>query len=241
MKRGVYIAVPALDGYVRAELSALLSGAERLSLDPDYPLRFHKQIFTGYRPVEFMRNSVFAAFLSSDCERLWMLDSDIMPPDGAFGILDEPGDIVGGMVTGHTRAEDGEGIVLQLYAFSRRATGEWDTVPPPEETVEVDAVAGGCMVIHRQVLEDDRMRLDADVMRDRRSTDPPALYRIVTDDAGRISSTGDVDLCWRARALGYSVKLWAGEMFGQRESLDLRDVAAFGARCASSAREGVPA
>jgi hypothetical protein len=41
----------------------------------------------GYRPVSYARNMCVAAFLQSACTHLWFVDSDTVPPPGAFQML----------------------------------------------------------------------------------------------------------------------------------------------------------
>jgi hypothetical protein len=81
------------------------------------------------------------------------------------------------------------------------------------------------------------MRYAEDIPEDLRNEQwVPAIYRVQYEPWGALKMTGDVDFCLRAKGCGYRVTLWSQEMFGQKEHLDLRDVAAYGARCAASVR-----
>jgi hypothetical protein len=191
MKRKVYIAVPAVDGTNNVSLTHFLCAAERNSFDAKCPWAFEKAFYVGYKPVAFMRNAIFGDFLKSDCERLWMLDADIVPPPRAFEMLDVQDDIVAGGMPGYKAGANGNGIVLQVLAYDQRESGEWDSI-----------------------------------------------YRVPLETWGATKITGDLDFCERARARGYTITLWPDQMFGQHESLDLLDVAAYGARCASTATVG---
>jgi hypothetical protein len=69
-----------------------------------------------------------------------------------------------------------------------------------------------------------------------RDTDgnPPAIFRLLVEPWGQVTMTADLYFCQRARECGYTITLWPDELFGQYETLDLRDVVTYGARCAAS-------
>ncbi len=235
MKQRVYIAIPTLDGRIEAGLTHLLCLAERMNADERCPWWFQKELFVGYSPVDWMRNAIFQSFLESDCDRLWMLDADILPPPSAFEILTLKDPIVAGQVTGYKMADDGRGIVLQVCAYEWQ-DGTLASIIPTDEDREIGAAGAGCLVVGRDVLEDERMRVCADPPESERDDDwAPAIYQVQTQPWGRLVDTGDVDFCRRAVQCGYRIRLWGKEMFGQRESLDLRDVHLYGERCARAA------
>ena len=234
MKRSVYIAVPTLDGKFGSALTQFLCVADRLTRDPASSWSFTKGFYRGYRPVAYMRNAICRDFLESGCERLWFLDSDIIPPPDAFALLDVEDDIVAGAVPGYKPAADGNGLVVNLLAYER-SNGTHDSIALPEEARHVDAAGTGCMLIHRRVLEDDRMRLCVDGPEDGRPDNwAPAIFRMVTEPWGAVKMTADLNFCQRARECGYTITLWPDQLFGQYETLDLRDVLSYGARCAAS-------
>ncbi len=238
MKRHVFIAVPTLDGKVTAALTHFLCAAESMNHDPSSKWSFSKAFYLGYKPVDYMRNSQFRDFLASDCERLWLLDADIMPPMRGFELLDVDADIVAGAIPIYKGAAAGNGIALQLAAFERDGD-DWTPLTATGDTVrEIDGAGAGCMVIKRRVLEDARMRHAPDLPKQwQRDGWCPSIYRVRTEPWGQLMTTGDLDLCKRAKALGYSIKLWPHQLWGQSETLDLRDVAAYGARCAATAEK----
>ena len=196
-KRCVYIAVPTTDGMVTVQVAHLLATAERLSLDPNCPFKFSWDYFCGYKPVDHMRNTIFDRFLKLGYERLWMIDADILAPTRAFAMLEVQAPIVGAQILGYTKPQDGEGIVLSVYAFDMK-DGQAHPKMPTDQGSIVDAVGGGAMVIDRAVLEDPLMHLGEG------DDGTLAIWRVQTDDAGKIRLTGDVDFCQRAAAAGYT-------------------------------------
>lgn len=234
MKREVYIAVPTTDRKVDAALAHTLCEAERRSADSDCPWAFSKAFYLSYKPVDYMRNAIFGDFLASDAELLWMLDADVIPPPHAFDMLDVDADIVAGVIPGMKTGVNG-GLVIRCLAFDMR-DGQLESIDPMTHSPEVDAAGAGAMLIRRHVLEDTRMRLSEDPPEGTRPSNwAPAIYMVRYEPWGALKMTGDVDFCMRAKELGYTLRLWPSEMFGQTETLDLREVAAYGARCAADA------
>lgn len=234
MKQKIYIAIPTTDGNVNASLAQLTCAAERMNGADDCPAEFTVRYFVGYRPVAFMRNSIFGAFLASDADALLMYDQDVVPPAGALRMLGIEGDIVAGMIPGGKAPAEGPGFVVQILAFSGNPLQPIEYPEPGTVNRYVDAAGAGAMLIRRHVLEDPRMRLIDDPPENERGRGwCPAIYDVPLTPWGELKTTGDIDFCLRARGCGYRVSLWTQELFGQRESLDLRDVVAYGARCAA--------
>lgn len=88
-------------------------------------------------------------FLSGDAEWLWMLDDDIIPPDGALLRLLQSGhSFIGGVcylgqkphnVTAYLRSDDGWYDALMGYELGT--------------LMQVDSIGMGCTLIHRSVFE----------------------------------------------------------------------------------------
>lgn len=102
------------------------------------------------RPHDYARNCAVRALLQSDCTHLMMVDSDIIPPEGAIDkllALDSP------IVTGVYRVIGGSSIewaVLQKDAAGKyRMIKELNKVNP----FAVDAAGAGCLLIKREVFE----------------------------------------------------------------------------------------
>ena len=180
--------------------------------------------FHGYRPLEFMRNAICQDFLDSDCDRLWFLDADMVPPANAGTILDCNSDIVAGTVIGYKQDKTNGGILLQILAWT---DDPWRSVKPSDRPMDVAAAGTGSMVIHRRVLEDPHILLEPTAA----DAPAPAIFRRRFLPWGAVDMTADLDFCERARGLGYRITLWPG-IYGQLETLNLLDVSLHAARLA---------
>ena len=231
MKRKVLIAVPSVDGNVGVHVAHFLCQAEKLNADPDCPFTFNRLLLVGYKPVEYMRNSLCRAFLETDAELLWMMDADMVPPPHAVKMLEVDADMVAGAVIGYKAGENGDGIALRWLAYTR-TNGVMTSIRPAPGQQEIDGAGTGSLIIHRRVIEDSRLRLAPDPPEEQRDAKwAPAVFRMPTKPWGEKETTADLDFCGRARDLGYRIVLWADEMFGQTETLNLTDVYGYGIEC----------
>jgi hypothetical protein len=106
------------------------------------------------------RNEIVSQFLASDCDRLWMIDSDVTPPESDEILAVEAPVVVG--LYGHYHPQVGANY--QVYTknaeedIPTRGThrfyppSEW----PQEGNFTADAAGTGCMVIDRSILEEIR-------------------------------------------------------------------------------------
>lgn len=106
------------------------------------------------------RNEIVGLFLASDCDKLWMIDSDVTPPE-SDAILNVKGKVVVGLY-GHYHPQVGANY--QIYV-KNEAPGEGDLTKgayrfypqsewPETDTFTADAAGTGCMVIERGILEE---------------------------------------------------------------------------------------
>lgn len=237
MKRKVLIAMPVVDGRNCIQMTHFLCHAERLSHDPDFPWEFYRLLLYGYRPVEYMRNTICRRFLESDCERLWMIDDDIVPPPGAMRLLDVEADIVAGAVMGYTSSHDESELAMRILSYTREG-GHWQTIMPGRGVREIDGAGTGSLLINRRVLEDPAMHLIPDLAPEQRDEKwAPAIFQMPRTPWGDKITTADLNFCGRAKDLGYSIKVWQDQVWGQWETLNLTDVVAYGTGCAKRAIE----
>lgn len=122
---------------------------------PDADMKPHYASCYG---VAEARNDIAEEFLASDCDVLWMLDSDTIPPK-RLSILEgiETHPIVCGAYNGF---REKAGVVWHVYKLKRIDDGDkrvYGAMPPAmwgkDRFVKVDAAGSGCMLIQRQVLE----------------------------------------------------------------------------------------
>lgn len=100
-------------------------------------------------PFDHARNEGMRAFLQSDCEYCFALDSDVIPPvDAIHRLLAWNKPIVSGM---YCRRSPPHAIPVMMRNH------QWVTelpTDPRNPLVEVDLVGNGCMLISRQLAEE---------------------------------------------------------------------------------------
>lgn len=156
---------------------------------------------------DFARNGVVEEFLESDCDLLWFLDSDVVPPPHVLDLITEHGDewkvagavypvFMGGAVVipVYTRDED-DNFVLSMA--------------PPEGQDMVSGLATGCMFIHREVLE--------------KMEKPYFSFRYNPENMC-LEEGEDVRFCKAANELGYKFFTDFGMICRHFKQVDLLDV-----------------
>lgn len=106
-----------------------------------------------HRPeqTDMNRSVIAGGFLSGDAEWLWMLDDDVVPPDGALGHLLGLGHVLVGGV-----CHLGNPPYNVCAYFKDPKTGYYtDAVGDflPGAIIKVDSIGMGCTLIHRSVFE----------------------------------------------------------------------------------------
>ncbi len=99
-------------------------------------------------PYDMARNQGVHAMLSNGFEYVFMLDSDVIPPnDAVLRLLNHNVPIVSGM---YCRRSPPHGVPVAIK------DGKWITeLPGPGRNpiMEVDVVGAGCLLVHRSVFE----------------------------------------------------------------------------------------
>lgn len=238
-KKHVRIAVPTTDSTYTDQISQMLCKAMELNGVPDYPFRFTREGFRNYLGHAYVRNCICQDFLRTDAEWLWMIDSDIQPPPTIFDLLKLT-------TEAHILAP-----VMPVWKVQGAPAGELDAsmpwtanilsdmsdlttmemVPPDStEPIEVDVVGMGCTLIHRSLLEDQRMRLPiVYVSPDNRlhslqESEAPAIFQYIRKPNGETLLGEDYEFCYRARRLNYKVMLHRGIRTGHMKTVDLDQV-----------------
>lgn len=219
------LAMPTIREQCTASIASFLFSLGRAESNPGFPYQFGLSLLSGDSgiawPVEYQRNILCKAFLRSDAEWLWFIDSDMMPKKNVMELLDMlPGsDIVAGIYP--IPSEAGNPIVWSVYDYVPESRDKWcydrslsGGFVPMEfdfdhpEILEAGAAATGCMLIHRRVLEDPRMTLDDTV-------DPPTVFRTPSASNGECLATDDMDFCARLKNLtDYKIKVNTGVRWG---------------------------
>ena len=119
-----------------------------------YPDIFVSRIFH-----DFARNQYVKQFLASDCDALWFLDSDILPPDRVLDLIDKHWDkldLAGAPYPVWMTQEGYEDKQITYCVYSKRDNGPGlapAAVPLNGGLGSVDGMATGCIIIKRHVLE----------------------------------------------------------------------------------------
>lgn len=154
----LYVAIPTvgnvLDGqeYVRRRLEKIYG--DRIEFV--YPERCTRRIFH-----DFARNSMVKDFLATDCDVMWFLDSDVLPPDNVLDLVTEHWDKwqAAGcpypvFMTVGNKEDDIKQVVMAMYKKSEETGGMHAcAVPTGGGTGFVDGIATGCIFLKRSVFE----------------------------------------------------------------------------------------
>lgn len=119
-----------------------------------YPDVFVSRIFHDYA-----RNQYVNQFLATDCDAIWFLDSDILPPDRVLDLVAdnfEDWDLAGAPYPVWMRQDGFEDtqITYCVYRSVEGKPGLYPSAVPLNGTVDyVEGMATGCIFIKRHVLE----------------------------------------------------------------------------------------
>lgn len=241
-RQRVLVGIPSLQGQVTTHLMEFVWMLQALGASGELPFDFQLRVVPFAGPVEYARNRMVGAFLrESTADRLWMIDDDMLPTRSSLAMLAVDADIVTGRAF-IWRHQDGGVPGFFVGAFealpgdpvrfaSIRMDGSSGVVR------EVDAAGAACLLVRRGVLEDSRMWLSTRytgpdgaerdlAVEDYGNPYAPPLFRSLRKPNGEVYWGEDMDFVWRARTLGYSVRVHLGAVFGHAKTIDLEQVAA---------------
>ena len=112
----------------------------------------------GYRPptiVHVARQDLVDQFLKSDCQWLFWVDDDVVPPkDALWQLLAHDEKVVNGLVPFKEPPYNPNWYLNPIYDYSRDSwTYEGFFNPPSDQLVEIHSAGLACSLIHREVLE----------------------------------------------------------------------------------------
>jgi len=191
-KTAIYLAI-LNQGEVRAEISQWVNSviAEgKFTIFVDYP---------ESKPISFNRNKIVKKFLTTECDYLMMLDSDIVPPANILDLSLFGKDIIGGLCFSFSQIVPGQAAVVPLILKRNKKILKGDRhikySPLPQEKweglTECDAIGTGCIIIARHVLENPFWLTHYGHF--------PNIY----DKTGDKVIGLDINFCYRAKKLGY--------------------------------------
>lgn len=235
----VLVCVPSVDHRMTTKLGEFLVHQALLGAAGKAKHAVFPQFMNAVKPVEYARNLMAWWFLKEGkaYTHLWFIDADMTPEPNLVNLLDVDADIVGGRC--HILDEgnnDGiPGLKLSVFEYIEeeklhRTTGQ--PMHDQPQVQDVDAMGTATLLIARRVLEDERMWADTryrdyhgnpkDLGKERRGDDwAPPLFRVSYKPNGRRIHGEDVDFCFRAKKLGYSIKCHFGARAGHRKDVDL--------------------
>lgn len=219
----IAIRIPTL-GTVNSALSLFTNA---LVAADNLPYRFEVGIITGYKPHDYARNVAVSSVLKDDrVEKLWFIDSDVIPNPGCVKLVQHDADIVGCPCPVVKRYEGLLRPQETTYVFSDKK-GMFDPVHLNGEGIcEVDSLGMGMTVIHKRVLSDPKMWLPnkAGSYKTKKKSLEHILFRHSYNPDGSMAVGEDVDFCGRAKKLGYKVLADSSVQAGHIKELDVLEV-----------------
>jgi len=193
VRPSVYLAIPN-NGWWRSELSyglIQMIGSSKLKFVVEDP-----QITRGM-PLGNVRCKIVKRFLRTSCRVLVMIDNDEAPFSDLSEIIEAMGDEMDIVGCPSLTKQDG---LLKWHAWSAYEEKDGkqgyksvnlDALIDPPDFLSVDVIGGGCMIIKRRVLEDERMKAP--------------FIEVIDKDTGEIVLTEDFDFCIKAKEAGYKI------------------------------------
>lgn len=237
-KEHIAVRVPCGDG-INPALASTLVTLKGLNAEPTCPYRFTIGVFSGIRPADYARNVIVKEVLETDASRLWFIDSDVKPSENCIQILKWSGDIVAGIypMWGQLHRDIPETPSVHWCVYDRKDDTFISQTILEQGVVSCGAAGTGMMVIRRKVLEDERMYHSREYiglggkMMTLPDDAPPPLFKEIHAPNGRFDSTEDIDFCFRAADLGYTIKADHGVKCGHMKVTDVKDVASYAVEC----------
>ncbi len=153
----------------------------------------YPEIYVGRIFHDCARNAYVEQFLATDCDILWFLDSDVLPPERLLDLVVTHGDkwsLAGAPypVWMQQPGYDGPQVTFTVYR-AKEGTEMLYPAAVPENGIDfVDGIATGCIFIKREVLE---------------KVEKP-YFEFKYDPITRIMTEGeDLGFCVKTRRLGY--------------------------------------
>lgn len=149
----VYMGIPSMGNRADGQVYALRRIAERYKdkIELVYPEMCVHRSFHDYA-----RNAIVEEFLATDCDMLWFLDSDVIPPENVLDLITEHGDnwkCAGAPYPVFITPSGYDCPQIVFTTYSRDESGMRATHVPlaPGAPMWVDGVATGCIFVRREV------------------------------------------------------------------------------------------
>jgi len=149
----VYMGIPSTGNRADLQSYALRVIEKRFAgkVELVYPDKCITRIFH-----DFARNEVVEDFLKTDCEILWFLDSDVVPPEACLDLIVEHGDnweLAGCPYPVWMTPEKDKGPQIVYCVYKKTPLGLTASKVPHSGLEMVDGLATGCLFIKREVFD----------------------------------------------------------------------------------------
>ena len=139
-------------------------------------------------PMMFHRNMIVLEFLKTDCDYLWWIDDDVVPPASALEkMLAHNVDAV--TAVAFSTRSDGKILFPYPVTLKEAPNGEY-SMHYAERFEEVDACGGACLLVKREVYEHPALK---------------APYQHWMNEDGSLGMTCDFTFWRRAKAQGFKL------------------------------------
>ena len=211
----IHIAIPSRHLTGPELCSGLAEALWKMRQNPRYAVTV--KFWPGFG-LDVVRNQIVAGILASDTQFLIMVDDDLIPPDDLLEMAEQDCDIVGALCYGWDM-KNGPFVVAYHQGDDEQY---FRPIPGRTENTglhEVAFVGGGCMMIHRRVLE---------------ALPAPWFYFQIDPDGKKVVLSEDFVFCQNAAKQGFKIFLDTDRVCGHLKKVDLRDIVAQSARRAVS-------
>lgn len=177
----------------------------------------YPEIYVGRIFHDCARNAYVEQFLASDCDILWFLDSDIVPPERVLDLITIHGDkwkLAGAPYPVWMSQAGFEGPQVSFTVYKDRdGDGKLYPAPIPDSGTEfVGGIATGCIFIHREVLE--------------KVTKPYFEFKY-NPETREMTEGEDLGFCRRVNELGYKFFIDYAMLCHHFKKISLLDVSNF--------------
>lgn len=208
----IYMGIPSTGDRLDAQNYMLRRIEKRYAgrIELVYPDVFVSRIFH-----DFARNKYVEQFLASDCDALWFLDADILPPDRVLDLVADyfdDWDLAGAPYPVWMQQEGFEDkqITYCVYRSQDGKPGLYPGAVPLNGGIDyVEGMATGCIFIKRHVLE--KMK-------------PPYFEFKFKDDTREMLHGEDLGFCYKTNELGFKFFLDYSMVCHHYKKISLLDV-----------------
>lgn len=215
-KTKIYMGIPSMGDRVDAQNYFL----RRMEQTYGDKIEFvYPEIFVARLFHDCARNAYVEQFLATDCDILWFLDSDVVPPERFLEIITEHGakwKLAGAPYPVWMSQPGYEGPQITYTVYRElEEDGKKVLVPtaiPEMGTDFVEGIATGCLLIRREVLE----KMEA------------PYFEFKYDPKTRMMTEGeDLGFCRKVNALGYKFFIDFSMLCHHFKKVSLLDVSNF--------------